>query len=479
MGNQQDKNYIVIFGLGIFGEKILESLSKDWAVIGVDIDQQKIEKLKERFRDKGDITLITADASSILTWKKLPLQSISYIISTVRDFDITLEICRIAREVFELDIPILAFVYEEENLEKIEKYNVEIINPIEIVKSIVLSKIERNFKTAINIGLGKGEIIQVDILARSHLVDRKLKYLKPSRWRIAAIYRDGELIIPDGEERIKVGDKVVIIGDPKVLENLVNILLKGIPQFPLQFGENFATVYHKKYKRDFEETAYLKKNTKANKLLIYPYRNYNISDDIEYIKEVVDNFEIKQPVSEKAELFQVGDSIGVVGIPFEYKPVIGWFYLRNIFKRATKPFLLTKGSFPYKGIVVSLNTPEPAYTLEMGMELSRMLRIPVEAIFGVMPEELRGVEEEEALKERNSLISDFERIYRQKIGYYVFEGNPVKESVKFLQKKENILLVVSYDKGEKIGLFNPVVPFYLTKDSPSSVLCFPLGEGNG
>ncbi len=476
MVSEGGKSRLAIFGLGFFGVKLLEKLSKNWEIIAIDISEENIKKVRDRFSEFENIIFITGDASSILTWKKIELENIRYIVSTIKDTDVSLEICRIAREVFNLDSSIMVMLFDEKREDEFEKYDITVIKPAEIITNAIVSKIEKNYTIATNIGLGKGEIIEVNILSKSHLVDRKLKYLKPSKWKIAAIYRDGELVIPSGEEKIKVGDKVVIIGDPVVLENLVNILLKGIPQFPLQFGSDFATVYHKKYKKSFEEASYFKRNTKAHKLLIYPYRGYDVRKDFEYIKKTTDVFEIKSTVNDFNELLKIKDNIGVYVIPYTKKPFFSWISLKKIFKTAQKPFLLSRGKFPYKGIVVSLNNPDPAFTLEIGIEISRLMKIPFESVFGVMPPELRGIEEEEALKERNSIISDFEHIYKTGIKYSVLEGNPVKETLKYLKEKEDHLLLISFNKNEEISIFNPSVPFYIAKESRISTLCIPLEE---
>ncbi|SNZ10159.1 hypothetical protein SAMN06265182_1762 [Persephonella hydrogeniphila] len=476
MVSEGGKRKIAIFGLGFFGRKLLEKLSKNWEIISVDISENTVREIEERFKENKNISFVVGDASSILTWKKLDLQNVKYIVSTIRDTDVSLEICRIAREVFNLDSSIMVMLFEENREEEFEKFQTSIIKPAEIITNAIVSKIEKNYTIATNIGLGKGEIIEVHILARSHLIDRKLKYLRPSKWRIAAIYRDGELIIPTGEERIKVGDKVVLIGDPVVLENLVSILLKGIPQFPLQFGADFATVYHPKYRKTFEEAAYFKRNTKAHKLQIYPYKGYDVRKDFDYIKETVDSFEIKNKVNDYTELLKVEENIGVTVIPFVKNPIFSWFKLKKIFENGERPFLISRGRFPYKELIISLNCPDPAFTLEIGIEISRLMKIPFEVVYGIMPAELRGIEEEEELKERNNIVSDFEHIYKTGIKYTVLEGNPVKETLKYIKDKPDHLLIVSYDKKEDISILNPNVPFYITKESSSSVLCIPLEE---
>ncbi|WP_456400689.1 NAD-binding protein [Persephonella sp.] len=474
---QIDKK-ILLFGVGIFGRELLKELLKKWYVIAVDYDEQVIEELEEDFTNEERLILIHGDASSILTWKKIDLSNVINIISTISDPDVSLEICRIGREVFNLKINIVVLLFEKEKEEEFENYDINIVKPTELTTKIVLSKIERNYAIATNIGLGKGEIVEAKILARSHLVDRKLKFLKPTRWRIAAIYRDGELILPSGDERIKVGDKVIIIGDPKVLENLVNILLKGIPQFPLQFGMDVAVPFNSETKISFEEGVYLKKNSKAHKILIFPIKNHDIRNDFEYIKSKVKNFEIKENLHSYMDLFFIENNIGVIVYPFVKEPFFKGRTLKKIFQITKKPVLISRGNFPYSEITISLNCPDPAFNLEIGIELSRLMKLPFEVIYVTMPQELRGSEEEEKLKERNEIVSDFEQIYKTNIKYNVLEGNPVKETVKYMSdmEKSKNLFVTTYDKGDEISFFKPHVQFHITKKIKNSVLLLPLEE---
>ncbi|ACO04026.1 MAG TPA: hypothetical protein DEP48_06545 [Persephonella sp.] len=474
---QIDKK-VLLFGVGIFGREILRELLKKWSVIAVDYDENTIEELEDEYRDEERLQLIHGDASSILTWKKIDIENVINIISTISDADVSLEVCRIGREVFNLNVNIVVLLFEEEREEEFEKFNINIVKPAELTTKIVISKIERNYSIATNIGLGKGEIVEAKILARSHLVDRKLKYLKPTRWRIAAIYRDSELILPSGDERIKVGDRVIIIGDPKVLENLVNILLKGIPQFPLQFGMDIAVPYSGNTKISFEEAAYLKKNTKAHKLLIFPVKNYRIREDFDYIKNTVKKFEIKESVNNFIDLFYYENNIGVIVYPFVKEPFFKGRTLKKILKTAKKPVLISRGNFPYSEITISLNCPDPAFNLEIGIELSRLMKLPFEVLYITMPQELRGDEEEEKLRERHEIVSDFEQIYKTNIKYKVLEGNPVKETLKFMsdESKRKNLFITTYDKNEEISIFKPHVQYHITKSIKNSVLLLPLEE---
>jgi len=472
----EEKRKVLLFGLGCYGEDILEDLSKNWETVAVDIKEEKIKEAQE----KGiKAEFIVGDASSILTWKKLNIHEIKYIITTITDADVDLEVCRIAREVFKLDVPIIVLLHQLGREKEFKPYNVNIVKPVEITKNIVLNIIEKNYAKAINIGLGKGEIIEVTILAKSHLVDRKLKYLKPSKWRIAAIYRGEKLIIPSGDTQIKVGDKVILIGDPKVLENLVNILLKGIPQFPLQFGTAIVSPISKRFKKSIEETLYFFKHTKVQKIIFLPYRSRVPKNLKQEIEKEIKNVEYGKRISSLKDLVKLNEEVGLITLPYADLSILEKLNLKYFFKNASKPFLIERKKFPYKEIVVSLNNPDPAYALEIGIELSRMFNIPYKVIYVALPKQLRTETEEKQIQEIQEIISDFEGIYKKSINYTFMEGNPVKESLKFLENLENNLLILASCRKDNLSFFNPNVSYLIAKKTNLSTLILPIEESYG
>ncbi|NPA53698.1 MAG: hypothetical protein GXO21_03410 [Aquificae bacterium] len=474
---------IVIVGANIFGESILKALKDKWKIICIDIDENLINSLKEKYQNEN-IEFVIGDASSLLTWKKIKkndetfFENIKYLIITVRDPDVSLETCRVVKEVLNIKAQIFVLLFYEEREADFEKYEVEILKPTDLITKILLTKIEKNYSIAINVGSGQGEIIEISILARSHLVDRKLKYLKATRWRIAAIYRDGKLIIPTGDEKIKVGDRVIIVGDPKVLQNLVELFTKGVPQFPQQFGSNIALPYSSSFEKSLEEAIYIKQNTQAHKVYIYPLEE---KINLEKIKSLTENFEVKERINKPEEIFTKTkkENIGlyVYPIPKSIFPFASC-KLKKVFELANKPFLISSGNFPYKNLIISLNCPDPAFVLSIGIELSRLMKIDYEVIYVTLPKELRGIHEEEALKEREEIIKDYEQIYKKKIKYTLLEGNPVRETVRYIcetKGKGKNLFIIAYDKEQKISLFEPHVPFLIVKKLKCSSLVIPLG----
>jgi nucleotide-binding universal stress UspA family protein len=148
--------------------------------------------------------------------------------------------------------------------------------------------------------------------------------------------------------------------------------------------------------------------------------------------------------------------------------------LKNFFRRAAHPFFLSRLQYPYDGIIASLNCPDPAYALELGIDLSRLFRVSFHAVYCTMPRELGRAAEETLLKKRYELVADFESIYKKNIPFTVREGNPVRETLTFAQEHPHNLLVLLYDRKDRFSVFNPHVPYYIAKKSPLSTLLIPV-----
>lgn len=471
------KKNIIIFGAGYFGKELIKVLYENWNLIVVDIKEEKLKPLKFVY---PEIEFIVGDASSILTWKKINFKDTFHIILTIKDTEVSLEACRILNEVFELEISTTIFLYNEEKEEKFKDCkNINIIKPASLVVNTVISLIEKNIKYATNIGLGNKEIVEVNILSRSHIVDRPLRYLKPSRWRVGAIYRNNTLILPSGKERIKVGDKVILMGEPKVLDNLVNILLKGIPQFPLQFGNHIAVPYSRKFKESTKEIAYFLKDIKVDKVFIFPYKSYTLTKEDEiFLKSLfAEKLEIKNNVNSIKSLFKYPNNIAFTVIPYKNLSFFEKLSIKKIFEESYKPFLILNNKYPYEKIIAILNSEDPAYTLEVAVEISRMLKVNIQTIYTTMPKELRGEKENENLEIVNSIVSDFESIYKTSMNFELLEGNPVKETLRTLEAMKNPLLIMSY-KRQKISIFTLHEQYLIMKKSGKSSLLIPIEDIN-
>jgi Trk K+ transport system NAD-binding subunit len=467
----EEKRKILLFGIGYFEQQLLKAISQQWSTIAIDMNEEKINSLE---KELPEVEFHVGDASSILTWKKLNVKEIIHIITTMHDMDVNVEACRIIRDVLKLEVPITIVSYKKEEEPRLEQFNVTIVNPIQMGIGFILNRLEKNYIKAVDIGLKKGEVIEVPILAKSHLVDRNLSILRPTKWHIAAIYRDGDMIIPTGENQIKVKDRVVLMGDPKVLENVASILLKGDPQFPLQFGNTIAFPIKESYAKNMKELQYIKSYLKAKNMVGYPDKRSGKEEPL--LQGILDEIkaETGHPKKTTMELMAMDADIGMIFLPYSGLSRWGKLFLKNFFKKALHPFFLSRLQFPYDGIIASLNCPDPAFALELGIDLSRLFQVPFQTLYSTMPKELRRDADEALLKKRYELVADFESIHKKTTSFTVREGNPVKDTIAFVKDYPNNLLVLLYDRKDRFSLFAPHVQYHIAKKSSQSTLLIPV-----
>ncbi len=457
-----DKPFVILCGLGFFEIKLLQEVSKIYPTLAIDTDSIKVNSLKGQF---SNCTFLHADASSILTWKKLDLKNLVAVITTFRDSDVNLEVCRIIRLSFHLEIPIIVVSYSLDHQEEFNSYNAKIIRPIDMAIETVISKLKRNYSKAINVGLGESEIIEVNVLSKSHLTDKKLSNLKPKSWRIAAIYRENNLILPNGDLEVKVNDKIILVGNPKTLENIANIFLKGIPQFPMQYGQE-CIVLENYSKSILSEALYLADNLPV-KCTVFSYK-FPLINKPSHPKIIYN----ENLINKIGDIVPIENDVGFYVMP-HFKDFFN-IKLKFIVKYFTKPFLIAKGAFPYDGIIGILNSFDMQSVLETTIELSKIFNLDYKILLNIMPDNLSSLSEKLQIRKAAALVRDFESVYKTKIHFKTQVANPVKGTIEFANKHKNHLLVLNYDRKSKISFLRPHIAYLIIKKAKNSVLAIPL-----
>lgn len=465
---------VLLFGLGFFQRRLLKMLADERPCVVVDINGDLVERVTNEY---SNVTGIEGEASSIVIWKKINIEDISHIVSSLQDFDVVLEICRIARQVYNLQIPIILMLYKNDRREELEQYDVKVINPILIASESVLNIIQKNYARPNNIGLGNGEIVEVIIRRRSHIVDRKMRFLAPSRWKVAAAYRNGSFMVPDGDFKLQIGDRVVLVGEPKVVENIVNILMIGKPEFPLQYGQSFAVLTGGLVDKDSVEINYFFNNTKAKKYLWYDTESYKITDtkEIEIIQKAGCEFGgTLKNFRSAAYLHDVG-TLAVSG-----SAGFGLFNrkLKYYFRKTHHPILICRGRTPYDEVVVSLNGSIPERLIETGAEIAAHFGVPCRCIYVVPPGALKTNQDTHDMESRKNFVRDYENLTRTKIPLLILEGNPVHKVLSEVDDKLNSLLIVAANSKDSISFLNPHASFLIASRASNSVLVLPDEDSN-
>ncbi len=174
-----------------------------------------------------------------------------------------------------------------------EDSNVVFVNANEILASRLIDYLPNVPVIAQNVGIGKGEIMEVLVPFGSSFVYRHIGVIEQKNWRIVAIYRNRKLIMPSRRRMIQPNDLLVLVGDPTVLHSVYRAIKRELGQFPEPFGSNIYLyidmnlVNHHTIKELVRRAVFAHKKFKHN--LIIKIVNPGNIPIIQYIKEFRSN----------------------------------------------------------------------------------------------------------------------------------------------------------------------------------------------
>lgn len=146
------------------------------------------------------------------------------------------------------------------------------------VAPLIASRLMENLPdipvVARNIGLGEGEVMQVNVPFGSSFAYRTLSSIKQKNWKIVALYRGGRLILAKSSLVIQPNDSLLIIGESSVLLEVYHRIKEDMGQFPAPFGSHIffyadmARESFEEIKRGVEEALWLHRKLKNNRLYL-------------------------------------------------------------------------------------------------------------------------------------------------------------------------------------------------------------------
>jgi hypothetical protein len=469
---------ILFIGLGDYESGLLARITRDWPVVVMDRDENNLAAYRERF---PGIETICGDASSIMTLKQVDFSQLAHIICSIRDLDLVREICYLIRNHLSVTVPLLIIHYEEVDPQRFEQQQVSFFNPIDLGSRAILNRLAKNLIRPTSIGKGAGEIIEVTIRSASHLTGRRLKFLRPTNWHVCMVYREDQPLIPNGEMKLKIADRVILAGKPEILENIAKLLITGTPQFPLQFGETMLLPMEGRSDTIPEEAKFWLQTSRLAQIEQIPYHHAEarlLSNPVSEESASVDPVQIGAPIGLFRELFELKGNYGLLFVTLK-----GFFpksRIRSCFDLSRVPFLIARNQKGFGRVVVSLNTPQPTMALETGMEIARMAKLPLEVVYVRMPEEMAYEKDREDFDMRQSLVHDFQNIFKRSIQFHHPTGNPVQETLKIVPPAATPpLLVLVADRGLSLGLLTRNVPYLLARRAKVSTLVLPGDLNDG
>jgi len=93
-----------------------------------------------------------------------------------------------------------------------------------------------------NIGVGKGEIIEVKVPIMSAFAYKKIGLFENERFHIPMIYRHNQYIVTKSTTAIYPNDSLLIVGESSALRNVYSSIKRETGQFPMPYGANLYMI---------------------------------------------------------------------------------------------------------------------------------------------------------------------------------------------------------------------------------------------
>ncbi len=451
---------VVIAGAGDVGRAVVELLPPDWQVAVVDDDPEALEALPAQ-HGAHPVERIRGDATSRLVLQRALGEGEVHLVAAVTGDDtVNTEVARLCREDFSDLVERVVCVARDAAAARASGIDPgDIVSPHEAVARIVVNRLCAAYDYVVDFGTGRGEIREVEVVEGSTAAGRALADLQPRNWLVAAIYREGDLIVPHGDTVVEPGDRVLVVGKPELMDVVTSLLRGREPLFPAQFGTHVGVAG----------------GPTAEALGAWLAEHTHAHGTVGIDSEWVDGHEL--PVSEAAAaILRRGTGVLVV----EPRKLSVW--ARMGLTRARRKMLMVSMQIPWlvarergewRRILLAVGERQHAETIALvAIDIARQTRCSLAVLTVAEAALSRSEEEVAAISEIPKRICKFARLHGvEHVEVRQDEGNPI-ERIRH-HAREFDLLIVGYSRNVRTSLLSPDVSVHLLHDAPTSVLFVP------
>lgn len=280
---------IVVIAGGNVARRFVERL-KNVPNSSIFFDIALTQSLGSSFEYPKNSSVRVLDPTSEKRLKTLPFKEarvIFVILEDMEDAKIALEFARAEN----MSASIVALDRGRLDRELVDRLKIKTINAADILSNMLISFLPNTPTVAQNIGKGKGEIMEVMVPYGSRYAFRHVSNIEQKNWRIAAIYRNEQLVLPKPSTMIRPLDELIILGHSNILRDVYKSIKSEIGHFPQPFGANIylfldiVKISDVKLKRLVGDSLLLNKKLNNKKLIIKAY-NINSYEAMEYLRGI-------------------------------------------------------------------------------------------------------------------------------------------------------------------------------------------------
>jgi Trk K+ transport system NAD-binding subunit len=476
----------IVVGAGGTTRELLRRLGELWEICVVDPDESRLQQAAA----VREIETLHGDGSSRVTLERAGLPDADAVVAATNDDDVNLEVCRIAKGVGLLRIVAIAVV--PERLADYRDADIQAISPHTLTARQLELSLEPRRVTSTAFAHGRAEAIEFRIAEDSPVRGIALRDLHAESWLIAAILRDGELIVPHGNAVLRTGDQVTVVGAAADFPLIVRTFTAGAARFPLDFGKRVAVTLDSRADLEgpVDEAINLTRNTQATSLMLIHRELDGITDET-HAREVQEMLDDAEEIADGVEIHRRGvpgpplrslngvirdESVGLIVVP---APSAGWTArfgaVRSLRSTAPLglPILFSRGSHPYRSLVTpARDTPSGAAAARAAIDVAAYGKGEVTGVAVVSPTFLTGSDGREAALRSLTRLREEAAVQSVPVHRKLRQGNPVRV---LLDEAAGAGLVVLAGSDHSPTLLRPGIVGHVLARSPVSVLVVPVG----
>jgi hypothetical protein len=327
----------------------------------------------------------------------------------------------------------------------LENENINVVKLPDIINSTLIDLLPDVPVFARTIGLGKEEIMQIQVPASSAFIYRNVELLNKensTKWRIVAIYRNEKLILPNKMTTIHPYDKLLIVGQAQILKDVFKSIKKDVGLFPEPYGNHIYLLIDKKtmtkeeVSKLLKSAIYLQRKLKSKKLIIRIVNpDLNIYRKLEKFNEIEIFVDYRRDNIEEImfdDFLQFRIGMFVIDNKFYYKNI-------DFLLKIKKPFLkIGNDSLKLcKETGVILRDDEVLTEISpVVFDISSQLEYPIK-FFEMDPDNVK--------KEKKEIVKYYENLakmyYYKNIEFIINDKNPYFE----IKKMKNICFFIPFN----------------------------------
>ncbi len=466
----------ILVGAGGMGRAVLERLGDHWSVTAIDVDAGRLEALASQ----RAVDSIHGDGSSRVTLDRAGLADADAVVVALRDDDIALEVCRIARGA---DVPrIAAMVVSPGRLPEFTRLGVTAVSPDRLAARHVELVLEPRRVASAAFADGRAEAIEFRLAPDSTLVGRALADLGLHGWLIVALLREGELIVPHGGTILAAGDRVTVVGPASDHAAMVRVFTEGEARFPLAYGRRVGVAMRPGDDDLIGEARIFARLTAAEALtVVHPSRARLDPGAVKALDRRIDEIgaagsgiEFAEADGEQVTMADLGalrerEHLGCLVVPRPRGIRSSLALLRRLAQTGV-PALLGAGTRRYERLVIPARAGQGAWEAAwVALDLAAHNDMPIEALGASTPRFLVTDDDEPLVRSAVMRLRDEGSVRGVEVAGRIVRENPVRL---FRDVAATDLLVLSH--GEQAGnLLRPSFTAAVAAERAGSLLVVP------